>query len=70
MTNKIGIEQHEFVRHGDEVDLFEITHLDKRSLQEFDDHLTLSPIKLSDHLAEFHKTLKRLLASLDMRQAS
>lgn len=66
----INIEQHEFEEAGDREDLWEFTHITEENLRELDEHLTLSPIRLSNELADLHKRLKRLIASLDMPKAS
>lgn len=65
----IRIEKYSTIEN-DGVDLWEITDLTLDDLAELDEHLTLSPVKLSDDLADFHRELKRLLSSVDMRRAS
>lgn len=65
----IRIEHYSTVKE-DGIDLWEITDLTVENLQELEEHLTLSPILLSEDLADFLNELKRLTSSLDMRRAS
>lgn len=65
----IRIEQYSTIQE-DGIDLWEITDLTANDLKELEEHLTMSPIKLSEDLSYFLNELRRLTSSLDMRRAS
>jgi hypothetical protein len=50
--------------------LYEISDLTPVRLKELDNHLTMSVVPLSSDFREFHRTLKKLLSSLDVPRAS
>lgn len=65
----IRIEQYATVGE-DGIDLWEITDLTDDDLKELEQHLALSPLILSEDLADLLSQLRSLVSSLDMPQAS